>query len=181
VFIPELSVLAFNFLTKTKTVYTALIANFNHVKKKCIFNSGNAYTQKIMVFMNKQLLIVLLGILVSFSSFAQSKFDNWPEMKSFHTTLSQTFHPAEDGDMKPIRTRSHEMLTSVKLINASHLPKQYETEDMKKILKRLEKETDKLNAIIVRQEQSATIMKQFTVVHNTFHEVAGMCKGDDKK
>jgi dihydroorotase len=45
----------------------------------------------------------------------------------------------------------------------------------------LEKETDKLNATVVRQEQSTTIMKQFTVVHDIFHEVAGMCKGDEKK
>ena len=131
--------------------------------------------------MKKLMLFVVLSIIVTFSSFAQSKFDNWPEMKNFHTTLSQTFHPAEDGDLKPIRTRSHEMLTSIKLVNASHLPKQYDTDEMKKILKKLEKETDKLNATVVRQEQSTTIMKQFTVVHDIFHEVAGMCKGDEKK
>ena len=131
--------------------------------------------------MKKLMLFVALSIIVTFSSFAQSKFDNWPEMKNFHTTLSQTFHPAEDGDLKPIRTRSHEMLTSIKLVNASHLPKQYDTDEMKKILKKLEKETDKLNATVVRQEQSTTIMKQFTVVHDIFHEVAGICKGDEKK
>ncbi len=131
--------------------------------------------------MKKKMLFVVFSLFVALSSFAQSKFDNWPEMKSFHTTLSQTFHPAEDGDFKPIRTRSHEMLTSVKLINASHLPKQYDNDEMKKTLKRLEKETDKLNAIIVRQEQTTTIMKQFKIVHDIFHEVAGMCKGDDKK
>ena len=131
--------------------------------------------------MKKLMLFVVLSIIVTFSSIAQSKFDNWPEMKNFHTTLSQTFHPAEDGDMKPIRTRSHEMLTSIKLVNASHLPKQYDTDEMKKNLKKLEKETDKLNATVVRQEQSTTIMKQFTVVHDIFHEVAGMCKGDEKK
>lgn len=128
--------------------------------------------------MKNKMLFLVFSLFVTLSSFAQSKFDNWPEMKSFHTTLSQTFHPAEDGDFKPIRTRSHEMLTSVKLVNASHLPKQYDTDEMKKTLKRLEKETDKLNAIIVRQEQTNTIMKQFTVVHDIFHEVAGMCKGD---
>jgi hypothetical protein len=131
--------------------------------------------------MKKTMLFVAFSFFVSLSSFAQSKFENWPEMKNFHTTLSQTFHPAEDGDFKPIRTRSHEMLTSVKLVNASHLPKQYDTDEMKTTLKKLEKETDKLNAIVVRQEQSTTIMKQFTIVHDIFHDVAGMCKGDEKK
>jgi ubiquinone biosynthesis protein Coq4 len=52
---------------------------------------------------------------------------------------------------------------------------------MKKALKRLEKEADKLNAIIVRQEQSSIIMKQFTIVHDAFHDVTGMCNKEEKK
>ncbi len=48
------------------------------------------------------------------------------------------------------------------------------------MLKKLEKESDKLNAIVVRQEQSNTIMKQLNVVHDTFHEIVGMCGKNEK-
>jgi hypothetical protein len=59
----------------------------------------------------KKLMILIVGILLTaFTSFAQQKFENWPEMMEFHTILSQTYHPAVEGDLKPIKTRSHELL-----------------------------------------------------------------------
>jgi hypothetical protein len=121
--------------------------------------------------------VMFLGI----ASYGQGTFDQWPEMKTFHNTLSQTFHPAEEGDLKPIKTRSHELYANCKLINASHLPLMYDKEEIVTTLKRLEQETDKLNALIVIQEQSATIMKQLNIVHNTFHEIVGMCKKEGKQ
>lgn len=128
----------------------------------------------------KKLLTLVAAVLFTITNFAQSKFENWPEMKTFHTILSETFHPAEEGDMQPIKNRSHELLLNVKLINKSPVPSAMDNEQMRKTLKRLEKETDKLNALVVRQEQSNTIMKQLNIVHDTFHEIAGMCKKDIK-
>ena len=112
-------------------------------------------------------------------SFGQGKLANWPEMQAFHDVLSHTFHPAEGGDMATIRKRSHELLADAKKVNMSPLPPQYDNEKMHKALKRLEKESDKLNAFCVRQEQNSVIMKQLKEVHEIFHEIVGMC-GDQK-
>jgi len=131
--------------------------------------------------MKRQLMLMSAALLLTLTSFGQGKFANWPEMQSFHNTLAQTFHPAEEGDMKPIRSRSLELFANCKLLNASPIPEEHDNEKMRKTLKRMEKETDKLNALVVLQEQDATIMKQLNMVHNTFHEVVGMCKKEDKK
>ncbi len=128
----------------------------------------------------KKLLTFIAAIFFTITSFAQSRFENWPEMKTFHSVLSETFHPAEEGDLQPIKNRSHEMFLNAKLINKSPVPDGVNNEQMRKTLKRLEKETDKLNALVVRDEQNTAIMKQLTIVHDTFHEIAGMCKKENK-
>ncbi|HSB10705.1 MAG TPA: hypothetical protein VLM38_14550, partial [Blastocatellia bacterium] len=32
--------------------------------------------------------------------------DTWNELSSFHSLMSQTFHPLEEGNLTPIRTRA---------------------------------------------------------------------------
>lgn len=129
--------------------------------------------------MKKISLLVTLLLVGLFTASAQGKFSGWPEMKAFHEVLAHTVHPAEEGDMEPIRTRSHELFASCKQLNIAPVPAPYNTERMRNTLKRMEKETDRLNAACVRQEQSGTIMKKLKTVHDTFHEVMGMC--DDNK
>lgn len=131
--------------------------------------------------MRKLLMLFAAFLFLSIGVLAQGKFDKWPEMKTYHGTLSQTFHPAEEGDLKPIRTRSHELYANAKLVAASPIPGEYDNDDIRKLIKRMVKEADKLNALVVLQEQNTTIMKQFNIVHSTFHEIAGMCKKEEKQ
>lgn len=49
----------------------------------------------------------------------------WKELSAFHTVMSQTFHPAEEGDFKPIRERSGEMVETAKSWKASAIPAEY--------------------------------------------------------
>ena len=111
----------------------------------------------------------------AFVSLGQSKMDTWPEIKAYHRVLSETFHPSEKGDLKPIKTRSHELFANAKMITASPIPAEFDNEKIKQSLARLIKESDKLNALVVRQEQDMTIVKQLNKVHDTFHEVVGLC------
>ncbi len=129
--------------------------------------------------MKRQLILIAAALLCTVVSFGQAKFDNWPAMKDFHNSLAHAFHPAEEGDMKPIRSTSHELFAKCKVLNVSPIPGEYDNEKMRKTLKRMEKETDKLNALVVRQEQNATIMTQLNVVHSTFHDIVGMCKKEE--
>lgn len=131
--------------------------------------------------MIKQITLFAAALLLTVSSFGQAKFNDWPEMKTFHSILAETFHPAEEGDMKPIKSRSHELFQNAKLINATPFPDAYDNDVMHKEIKKLVKETDKLNALVVRDEQNTTIMKQLNIVHDIYHGIAGMCKQPEKK
>ena len=50
--------------------------------------------------------LVLVLIVVANSVSAQSTYDKWPAMKEFHEVMSQTFHPAVEGNLAPIKARS---------------------------------------------------------------------------
>ena len=130
--------------------------------------------------MKKRFFILTCALLCAGLSFAQAKFENWPQMKNFQSILTETFKPAEKGDMSPIRSRSHELYQNAKLINKMPVPQTVDNEQLRTTLKRLERETDKLNALVVREEQTPTVMKQFNIVHDTFHEITGMCTKEDK-
>ena len=61
--------------------------------------------------MIKKLLVLAFGIvLFSLNLKAQESFDKWPALKNFHTVISQTFHPAEEGNRSPVKKRSGELL-----------------------------------------------------------------------
>jgi len=55
---------------------------------------------------NFKTIFALVALLLStnFVS-AQAKID-WREKNRFHRSIGETFHPMEDGDFKPIRSRS---------------------------------------------------------------------------
>ena len=131
--------------------------------------------------MKTRILAFAVLLLSTLTSLAQSKMESWPEMKAYHSVLSETFHPSEKGDLKPIKTRSHELFANAKMIVASPIPQEFDNEKVKQSLARLVKESDKLNALVVRQEQDMTIVKQLNKVHDTFHEVIGLCSKEEKQ
>ena len=52
----------------------------------------------------------------------KSKFDLWPELKTFHGVMSETFHPSEEGDLAPIKERSVEMESKALALSNSKIP-----------------------------------------------------------
>ncbi len=68
-----------------------------------------------------QLAVILLAFLpaVSFGQApAQAQTEApkavWPEMTSFHTLMSTSFHPAEEGNFAPLRTNAEQLVCSSK-------------------------------------------------------------------
>ena len=44
---------------------------------------------------------------------AQEKSD-WKEMQNFHSLISATFHPSEEGNLKPLKAKSDSLLLAAK-------------------------------------------------------------------
>jgi hypothetical protein len=120
----------------------------------------------------KNLLITLLLFFVAQFAYAQ---DSWAELDAFHKVMAQTFHPAEDGNMQPILTRSAELAMGAKTLMKSKIPADLQKKDLKTSMKALVKQTANLNKMVKKGKPEAEIKTALFAAHDTFHEIMGKC------
>lgn len=110
----------------------------------------------------------------------KGKFDDWPALKTFHEVMSQTFHPSEEGNLQPIKTRVGEMVTKAKALQSSSIPPEFDKPAVKNSLANLVEATKNLERQIKKKTSDTEITKTLSNVHDTFHAVIGLCTADDK-
>ena len=120
----------------------------------------------------KKATVMILSLLFIWmiSGNAQAKA-KWPEMEAFHKVMSQTFHPAEEGQLEPIRTRSGEMLEKAKAWQKSATPEGYDAKTLKKPLKELVKGAKELDKMVKDKADDAALTARLTSLHDVFHEI----------
>jgi len=104
--------------------------------------------------------------------------DSWTALKDFHLVMAQTFHPMEEGNLKPIRERSAEMLSKAKLLSSSMIPVSFQSEAMKQTINKLVLGADKLNKSIEQNGKDDSIKQQLNTLHDIFHDIQGLCSDD---
>lgn len=124
--------------------------------------------------------LVLALIVVANSVSAQSTFDKWPAIKEFHEVMSQTFHPAEEGNLAPIKARSEEMMNKAAMLLKSDIPTEFRTNAILASAERLQLKSKALHKLVKSNGTDAEIVKSITDLHDTFHEIVGLCS-DTKK
>ena len=124
--------------------------------------------------------LVLVLIVVANSVSAQSTFEKWPDLKEFHEVISQTFHPAEEGNLAPIKARSEEMMNKAAILLKSDIPAEFRTNAILASAERLQLKSKALNKLVTSNGSDAAILKSITDLHDTFHEIVGLCS-DAKK
>lgn len=125
-------------------------------------------------------ILVLALIFVANSVSAQSTFDKWPAIKEFHEVMSQTFHPAEEGNLAPIKARSEEMMNKAAMLLKSDIPTEFRTDAILASAERLQLKSKSLHKLVTSNGADAAILKSITDLHDTFHEIVGLCS-DAKK
>lgn len=123
--------------------------------------------------MKKISLLVVLSVL-SLYSFAQQK--NWKEMHDFHAVMSMTYHPADEGDFKPLKENAGELVAKAKAWQASAVPQGYNAALAKPILKNLVGQCEKLEQLVKKGAADAELKKEITTAHDIFHELMEKCK-----
>lgn len=132
----------------------------------------------------KRFCIVGFCLLMAVSvAFAQkgAKSPEWKEMDTFHEVMSKTFHPMEEGNLKPITTRAAEMAEKAKKWADSKAPKEFEKPAVKELLTKLTAESKALSELIAAKGSDADVKKSLTALHDRFHEIVGACKTDGHK
>jgi hypothetical protein len=110
---------------------------------------------------------------------AQSAMDKWTELKTFHSVMSQTFHPMEEGNFDPIRKRSGEMAQKAAALAKSAIPAEFNKPEMITAMKALKGDSKKLDKIIKKGAADDVVGKQLVALHDTFHTIVGICRGED--
>lgn len=108
----------------------------------------------------------------------QSKFDKWQELKDFHAVMSATFHPSEEGNLEPIKTRISEMVTKAAALAQSNIPAEFNKKVVKDAAIKLAADSRKLQELISNKGTDEAIKKSLINLHETFHFIVEKC--DDK-
>ncbi len=126
----------------------------------------------------KKLLVMLTMVMVSAIAFAQSKPSDCAELKAFHGVMSQTFHPAEEGKLDPVKNRSGEMVEKAVAWQKSTPPAEFNKPEIKKELKNLVKGSKELDKMVKKNAADADLTKKITDLHDVFHNIVGLCKDE---
>ncbi|HYE53359.1 MAG TPA: hypothetical protein VD996_00895 [Chitinophagaceae bacterium] len=116
-------------------------------------------------------LLLVLG-----NNAAAQHSSSWKEMDTFHDVMSETFHPSEDGNLQPIKSRIDEMVNKAKAWQKSAVPDKYDAKKSKEKLKELVKGAESLRKTIRNNGSDADITKQLSDLHDVFHDIMEKCR-----
>lgn len=122
----------------------------------------------------KSLAIVLFIMAINTMS-AQSTFDKWPAIKQFHEVMSQTFHPSEEGNLEPIKTRSEELMNMAAAVLKSDIPAEFKTAAILASAEKLQLKSKTLHKLVQSKGSDAEITKSLAELHDVFHDIVGLC------
>ncbi|MFY8021732.1 MAG: hypothetical protein ACOVP1_11055 [Bacteroidia bacterium] len=129
----------------------------------------------------KKLILIAISIISFQFVQAQSIMDKWPELKSFHSIMSQTFHPSEEGNLQPIKERSKEMMDKAIQLADSKIPLEYKTDAIVKAVEQLKTDTKKLHKMIANKASDKDITAALSALHDVFHQIVGLCKKENEQ
>lgn len=104
--------------------------------------------------------------------------DSWMELRDFHKVMAQTFHPMEEGDLNPIKSRAGEMLEKARALAQNEAPASFRTPEIKKAIMDLVEGSAQLNKLVLKKKKDAQIKESLTKLHDTFHVIQGLCSDD---
>ena len=108
-------------------------------------------------------------------SFGQEK-KSWKEMDDFHSVMSATFHPAEEGKLAPIKKRSMEMADKAVAWQKSTAPEGYDKEKVNASLTKLVEGTKELHKLVKAKSSDKILKEKLSGLHDIFHEIMEKCE-----
>lgn len=125
--------------------------------------------------MKKIFALVIIFTAIAVFNPVNAQKAKWNEMEAFHEVMSQTFHPAEEGKLEPIRSRSAEMLEKAKAWKNSTAPEGYDKNAVVKYLKDLVKGSRELNKMVNKNASDKELTEELSELHDVFHEIMDKC------
>ena len=132
----------------------------------------------IKIYSMKKVLSLLVMAIATITT-VQAQKATWKEMDTFHEVMAKTFHPAEEGKLNPIRTRSQEMLDKAAAWEKSSAPQGFDKKAVKNSLKELVKGSEEINKLVKEKAADNILKEKLSALHDVFHEIMEKCEKED--
>jgi hypothetical protein len=130
--------------------------------------------------MKKILSLIFFVSALSFAGHSQeSGKASWKELDDFHKVMAATFHPAEEGDLQPIRTRSGEMVDKAVAWKSSAAPDGYDKKAVNTTLKKLVSGAKEVDKMVKANATDKELVTKLSGLHDVFHEIMEKCRKED--
>jgi len=132
--------------------------------------------------MKKIYFLIVSFLLITIVSFAQKnevkdKESKWPELTAFHELMAATFHPAEKGDLVPLKEKAPQLYRAVKMWHASVIPDSYNKKETAETLQLLLVKCNDIWAETVSENSSdKKLLAMIGEAHELFHNIVAVCK-----
>jgi hypothetical protein len=97
-------------------------------------------------------------------------------MERYHNAMAGTFHPAEDGDLDPVRSMYEELSRSAEAWAAAPIPEKHAGKNFDESLATLVKEAQGIGEMVQNQAADEELTKALNSLHDTFHAIKGQCE-----
>ena len=121
------------------------------------------------------LVVIATAFLFINPANAQQKA-KWNELDAFHEVMAKTFHPAEEGKLEPIRSRSAEMVEKAIAWKNSAAPEGYDKNAVLKNLKKLVKGAKEIDKMVKKNASDKELKEELSELHDVFHEIVEKCE-----
>ncbi len=125
--------------------------------------------------------IFLLTAFLVFAGVVIAGEDEWKELEAFHSVMAGTFHPAEEGDLQPVRKNAGDLVAKAKAWQASPVPSGFDKSLTTKSLKSLVAKCKEVQSAVKAKKNDAELTKLITEAHDAFHMIVEKCRTTDKK
>jgi hypothetical protein len=126
--------------------------------------------------MNSKLVVTVLAFFCLFQLSAQTKETEWKALEEFHAIMRDTYHPAKENNLTPVREKAAELVRQAELLATSSMPEKYNNKPMKKALKKLKSDCKKVDRLVKQQESDEKIKTALEKAHDSFHAIAEACR-----
>ncbi|MEO8150774.1 MAG: hypothetical protein ABI723_24285 [Bacteroidia bacterium] len=125
----------------------------------------------------KSWTITMFALVLTLSATAKS---DWKELKDFHSVMSKSFHPSEEGNLQPVKDMAADLVAKAKAWKASEVPADYNKELTTETLTKLLSKCEEVQAAVVAKKSDEDLKKLISEAHDIFHRIVEKCRIPEK-
>ena len=125
--------------------------------------------------MKVKIVSVIIFLFIATSITAQTNFDKWAAVNELQVIVTQTFHPAEEGNLEPLKSRSEELMNKANDLLQLDIPEEFRTKEILTLSENLLAKTKTLHASVIAKAFDEELLKAITEVHTVLHQIIGLC------